>query len=478
MSSLTPARRALLLLLSVAQLMVILDVSAVNVALPSLSRDLGIGRGSLEWAITSYSLLFGSLLLLGGRAADLVGRRRVFVAGLALFTGASLLAGLAPDAGLLYGARAAQGVGAATLSPAALSIVTVLFNSGRERTLALGVWGAVSAAGGAVGVLLGGLLTTLIGWRAIFFINVPIGVLLAAALIRSLPADERSPRWAGLDLPGALLATASLAALLYGMAGASSAGWTSLRTLGPAAAGLAGLLAFGRLERRTAQPLLRLERLAQRAAGGGVALMLLASAVLIGSFLLTSLYLQEVLGASPLATGAEFLPIAVATGAGAHAAGHLVRHAGVRVPIALAFALAGAGAVLLTGVNASGSYLGSVLPGMALTGFGLGIAVVSIAVAILTGADEGDAGMLSGANNTGHEVGGALGLAVLTSIAARTTAGAAPAAGAAIALGIGHAFVAAAAIAGAGALLALVVLPRAGSFLPRLRGSAEPVRVH
>jgi EmrB/QacA subfamily drug resistance transporter len=462
-STLSPARRALLFLLATAQLMVILDISAVNVALPDLSRDLGIARGDLEWTITSYSLLFGSLLLLGGRAADLLGRRRTFLTGLGLFTVASLAAATAPSAGALYAARAGQGIGAAMLSPAALSILTTAFASGRERAIALGVWGAVGGAGGAIGVLLGGVLTEWIGWRAIFFVNVPVGAALAIGLLRAVPADAAPPRWRGLDVRGALVATASLATLLYALAGADDHGWTGTRTLVLGGVALAGLAAFVALERRAARPLLRVERLADRAVGGGWASMLLASAVLMGSFLLTSVYLQEILGASPLETGLEFLPIALATGAGAHVGGQLVRRLGVRLPMALAFALAGAGTLVLSGVDAGGSYVADVLPGMLVTGFGLGIAMVAVAISILTGADEDDAGMLSGLSTTGHEVGGAFGVAALTTIATN---------------GIGDAFLAAAGIAGAGLGVALVILPRADRFLVALRQAPPPVSIH
>src|SRR5215216_4365790 len=395
MSSLTPTRRALLMLLAVAQLMVILDISAVNVAMPDLSQDLGISQGDLEWTITSYSLLFGSLLLLGGRAADLLGRRRTFFSGLALFTGASLAAALAPSAGALYAARAGQGIGAAMLSPAALSIITTTF-SGRDRAIALGVWGGVGAAGGAVGVLLGGMLTEWIDWRAIFFINVPIGALLAAGVLRTVPADTRPPRWRGLDLRGALVATASLAALLYALSGADDAGWTSAKTLGLGGASMVGLAAFALLELRTALPLLRIRRLRDRAIGGGALLMLPASAILMGSVLLTSIYLQEVTGASPLETGLGFLPFAAAVGAGAHLGSHLGRKVGVRAPMALAFGLAGVGMLLLAGVDGRGGYVGDVLPGILVAGTGLGIAIVSIALSVMTGAREDDAGMLSG----------------------------------------------------------------------------------
>jgi EmrB/QacA subfamily drug resistance transporter len=477
MSSLAPNRRVLLVLLCLAQLMVILDISAVNVALPDLSRDLGIARGDLEWTITSYSLLFGSLLLLGGRAADVLGRRRTFMAGLVVFTGASLAAALAPSAGALYAARAGQGIGAALLSPAALSLITTTFATGRERAMALGVWGAVGGAGGAVGVLLGGMLTEWIDWRAIFFVNLPIGALVAIGVPRVVRADAEPARWTGLDLRGALVATASLAALLYALAGADAAGWTAARTLALGGAGLAGLGAFAVLERRVASPLLRVQRLADRAIGGGWTLMLLASAILFGSFLLTSLYLQEVLGASALQTGLEFLPIAVAIGAGAHAAGHLIRHAGVRLPMALAFALAGVGTLLLSRLDAGGSYAADVLPGMLITGAGLGIAMVSVAVAVLTGAGEDDAGMLSGLNTTGHEVGGAMGVAALTTIASRAIDAGAPDR-AALAAGLGDAFLAAAGIAGVGLLVALVVLPAANRFLPRLRAAPRPVTIH
>jgi MFS family permease len=232
--------RWLVFLLAAAQLMVILDISAVNVALPDLARDLDIAGGSLSWTITSYSLVFGSLLLLGGRAADLLGRRRVFLIGLAVFTVASLVSAVADGATTLFVARGGQGLGAAMLSPAALSIITSTFH-GPERAKALGVWGAVGGAGAAVGVLLGGTLTEVVGWRAIFLINLPVGVLLAIGALRVLPADATSPRWRGLDLRGALLASGSLGALVYAMSEASTAGWTSTQTLGPAAAAVAGL---------------------------------------------------------------------------------------------------------------------------------------------------------------------------------------------------------------------------------------------
>ena len=282
-----PKARLLLLLLCVAQLMVILDISAVNVALPDLAADVGLGRGDLAWTITSYSVAFGGLLLLGGRAADLLGRRRVFLGGLALFTIASVASALAASAATLFASRAAQGAGAAMLSPAALSILVTTFREGRERTTALGAWGAVGGAGAAVGVLLGGALTELVDWRAIFLINLPIGVALAAGALHVLPADDARPRWHGLDLRGAVLATAGFAALVLAASQAGTAGWTSAQTLGLGAAGLAALAAFAAVELRTPRPLLEVRRLADRAVGGGALLMLAASAVMFGAFLLS-----------------------------------------------------------------------------------------------------------------------------------------------------------------------------------------------
>ena len=464
------SRVPLLALLAVAQLMVILDISAVNVALPDLASDLSIDRADIGWTITSYSLIFGSLLLFGGRAADLLGRRRVFLVGLAVFTVASFVSALATGATALFAARAAQGFGAAMLSPAALSIIMTAFSEGPERTRALGVWGAVGGSGAAIGVLLGGMLTELVDWRAIFLINLPVGLALAAGAMRIVPADPARPLWRGLDLRGAALATGSLAALVYAISQAESAGWSSTQTLGIGLAGLAGLATFAALELRTARPLLRVQRLADRAVGGGAMMMLAASAVLFGSFLLTSLYMQNVLGTGPMETGLGFLPMAVATAAGAHVGSHVVSRSGVRVALSGAFAVAAAGMLLLAGVDANGSYVRDLLPGMLIVGVGLGAALVGVAVAVLTGARDDETGMLSGLNTTGHEIGGSLGVAVLVSIATAAVGGAAsPASPAQLASGLGDAYLAGAIIAVLAGLAALVILPSARSFLPRLR---------
>jgi EmrB/QacA subfamily drug resistance transporter len=476
-SSTTTSRRALLAVLLVAQLMVILDISAVNLALPDMTRDLGIAGADIGWVITSYSLLFGSLLILGGRAADLLGRRRVFFAGLAVFTLSSLASALAGSAAALFAARGGQGLGAAMLSPAALSIITTEFK-GPERTKALGAWGAVAGAGAAIGVLLGGALTEL-DWRAIFIINLPAGLALAVAARKVVPAESARPRWHGLDLPGALLATLSLAALVYAISQADSAGWISLQTLGVGAAALLGLAAFAALERRATEPLLRVDRLADRAVGGGFVLMLAASAVLFGTFVLLSFYMQSVLSMEALETGLAFLPLAVVTGAGAHVGSRLISRGGVRVPMAGAFALAAGGLLLLAGVDADGSYLGDVLPGMLIASLGLGVLMVGVGVAVLTGARDEETGMLSGLNTTGHEIGGALGVAVLVTIASGA-AGNSPRPGAAaeLASGISDAFIVAGGIAVAASLVALIVLPAARTFLPKLRLAPNSMPIH
>jgi hypothetical protein len=313
-------------------------------------------------------------------------------------------------------------------------------------------------------------LTELVDWRAIFLINLPVGLVLAAGAVRIVSSDPAPPRWRGLDLRGAVLATGSFGALMFAISQANSAGWTSTQTLGVGAAGLGGLTGFALLELRTAQPLLRVRRVANRAVGGGFLMMLAASAVLFGTFLLTSLYLQNVLGTSALQTGLAFLPIAVSAGAGAHAGSQLVRRAGVRVPLAGAFAVSAGGMLLLAGVDSHGSYVSDVLPGLVIAGLGLGVALVCVAVAVLTGAPDDETGMLSGLNTTGHEIGGSFGVAVLVSIAAGAIGGtAAPASMAGLASGLSDAYLAAGILAGAASIAALILLPSARSFLPSLR---------
>jgi EmrB/QacA subfamily drug resistance transporter len=446
----------------------------VNIALPSLSRDLGITGASISWTITSYTLIFGSLLLFGGRAADRLGRRRIFLTGLAVFTASSLAAALAGTATTLFVARAGQGLGAALLSPAALSLITTAFH-GPQRAKALAAWGAVGGAGAAVGVLFGGLLTQLADWRMIFYVNLPVAVVLAAAALTVVPADTNKPKWRGLDLRGAILATTGVGAIVYAITQSDAAGWTSARTLLIAGAGVAGLAAFVAHERHTAEPLLQVKRLADRAVGGGLILMLFAAGLLFALFLLCSFYLQNVLDSGPLATGLAFLPLALAAGVGAHAGGRLVNRAGVRTPLAAAFAVAAVGMALLSRVGSDGSYLRDVLPGMLVAGLGLGVALVSVSVAILTGARHEETGMLSGLNTTGHELGGTIGIAVFGTIAAAATGAIT---GSAAAGGIANAFLTAAVVATAAGLIALAALPKASRFLPKLRLNPQAMPIH
>jgi EmrB/QacA subfamily drug resistance transporter len=476
-ASQTAARgsRLLLPVLLVAQLMVILDITAVNIAMPSLAHDLKISGAAISWTITAYSLVFGSLLLLGGRAADMLGRRRMFLTGLGVFTVSSLASATAGSAAALFAARAGQGLGAAMLSPAALSIITGTFH-GPARAKALAAWGAVGGAGAALGVLAGGVLTQVADWRMIFLVNLPVAAVLGLCIRKIAPADTAKPRWSGLDLPGAAIATASIAAIVYAITQADQAGWVSAQTLAVSCAGILGLAAFVILERRTAQPLLRVDLLRDRTVGGGLLLFLVNAGVMFGLFLLCSLYLQLALGHGPLATGLAFIPLALAAGTGANVAGKVITRHGLRWATSPALGFAAGGLFLLSRIPADGSYLHDVLPGMLLAGFGLGISGTALSVGIFTGAREDEAGMLSGTSATGHELGGTLGIAIYASIAA--SAAGHVFAGPAAATGIAHAFLIATFAAAAASIAAGVLLPTAETFLHRLRHNPQPIAAH
>ena len=467
--------KGLLPLLLVAQLMVILDITAVNIAMPSLARNLHISGATISWTITAYSLVFGSLLLLGGRAADLLGRRRMFLTGLGVFTASSLASAMAGSAAALFAARAGQGLGAAMLSPAALSIITSSYH-GQARAKALAAWGAVGGAGAALGVLLGGVLTQLVDWRLIFFVNLPVAAALAYGARKVVPADTEKPRWRGLDLRGAALATGSIAAIVYAITQADKAGWISAQTLSVGGLGIAGLAAFAACERRTAQPLLRIERLRDRAVGGGLLLFLANSGLMFGLFLLCSLYLQLALGHGPLTTGLAFIPLAVAAGMGASVAAKVINRHGLRWATGPALAFAAGGLLLLSHVPAHGSYLRDLLPGMLMAGFGLGLSGTAMSVGVLTGARHDEAGMISGASATGHEIGGTLGIAIYASIATAASNGIF--AGPAAAAGIAHAFLIAGCVAVGASLATVVLLPAAKTFLPKLRLNPQPIGAH
>jgi EmrB/QacA subfamily drug resistance transporter len=440
---------AALILLCAAQFMIILDVTVVNLALPSIQADLGIAHQDLQWVVTAYTLAFGGLLLLGGRAADLFGRRRMFLTGLGVFTAASLGSALSMSTEVLLTTRALQGVGAAMLSPAALSLISVIFPAGPERHRALAIWGGVAAAGGAVGVLIGGALTQAFDWESIFLVNVPVGLAVAAAASRLLPAAPGTRT--RLDLTGALLATGSLVALIYGLVEADSAGWGSAQTLGLFAAAAAGLAAFVAVESRAPKPLVNLTVFKQRPTVVGLLLLMAGIGWLFAGFFFSSQYLQQVLGHSALRTGLEFLPVSIAIGLAAHAGGHLVSHAGAKPVIAAGMALGAVGALLLSGLSPQGSYTADVLPGMLVVGLGAGLSVSGVMITAMSGAREENAGLISGLTSTAHEIGIALVLAVLSTIAATQPE---------LTAGFADAFRGAAVIGFGGALLALTALRR------------------
>lgn len=463
-----PDRDGLILtVLALAQFMVILDITVVNVALPEIGRSLELGREALTWVVAAYTLTFGGLLILGGRLADTLGRRSTFLVGLATFTAASLAAGLATSGPILLSARVGQGVGAALLSPAALSLLTTEF-SGRERTRALGVWGAIGAAGAAAGVLVGGALTSGPGWRWAFFVNVPIGIAVAGAVIALIPRrpGSRSDR---VDVVGALSGTGAVAALIYGLIRSGDAGWTSPSALLSFAAALALGLAFVQVERHAATPLVPLSMLRRPPLPGAVIVMVGATALMLSTFFLTSIYLQHARGYSALGTGLVFLPAALATVAGAHGSAQLIARFGVRVTAAAGLALAAPGFAVLAWYGTGGGVLTALLPGLMLVSAGIGATFVSATTGGLTGIEHARAGLASGIMTTGHEMGGSLGIAVFSSIAAASIAGRA----AETLAGFENAFLTAAITAGVLAVVATVVLPRG-----RINAEDRPAFAH
>jgi len=442
---------SVLILLSVAQFMVILDATVVNVALPSIGRSLHVAAGDLQWVVTAYVLLSGGLVLLGGRAADVAGRRRMFLAGLSVFTAASLATGLAPAAGALFAARAGQGLGAALLTPAALSIITTTY-SGAQRAAALGVWGAIGGAGAGAGVLVGGMLTTWLGWRSVFLINVPVGAVAGLLSLRLVPRSGAPARIGrALDLPGAVLATAGLVTGVYALAGARAHGWGSARTLLLLAVAVALLAAFGAVERLARRPLLPPGTWRARSLVAGMVVMLGATAILVGTFFLNSLYLQDVQHASALRAGLEFLPVTVVIGVGAHLASRLLPRAGTRVVAAAGLALMAGGALLLSVVSARSGYLTGLLPGLLIIGAGTGLVFPAVSVTAMSDVATDRAGLASGLMTTAHEIGAALGVAVFSVVAIAVGGG--------FAAGYRHGFAVAAGVAAGLALLAAAVIP-------------------
>jgi EmrB/QacA subfamily drug resistance transporter len=406
-----------LALLCASQFMVVLDVAIVNVALPSIQKGLDFSQGNLQWILSAYTLVFGGFLLLGGRTADLYGRRRVFMIGMLIFTVASLLCGLAQSEGWLISARAVQGLGAAIIAPAALSIVMTTFEEGAERNKALGVWGAIGGAGAAVGVLAGGILTSWLGWEWIFFINVPVGaavLLLSRSLLRESTADLDHRQ---LDVAGAVTITSGLSILVYAVVTAHQHGWGSATTIGLLVVSALLHAAFIAIERRSSAPLLPLSIFRLRTLTGANITGFLLGASIFAMFFFLSLYMQQILGWSALKTGVSYLAIALTTIPAAGVAQALVTRIGVRTVLAVGMACNTVALLWFTQVSVGGSYVTDLLPGFLIGAVGLGFSFVPISIAALAGVQAQEAGLASGLINTSQQIGGAVGVAILSTIA-------------------------------------------------------------
>ena len=407
-----------LLLLAMTQFVIVIDASIVNVALPSIGSALHFSRTDLSWVVNAYTLTFGGFLLLGGRLADLLGRRRMFMLGLVLFSLASFAGGVAQSEGWLIAARAVQGLGAAIVSPAALSIITTTFAEGAERNRALGIWGAVAGAGGAAGVLLGGILTSGLSWRWVLFVNVPIGIAAAALAPRTLVESRAENGASTFDVPGAVTVTAGLTLLVYAIVDTVNVGWGSSTTLSRLAVAAALLIAFVIIESRQRHPLMPFSIFRLRTLRGADIVGLLIGMSLFSMFFFISLYLQDVLHYSPIKTGISYLPLAVGIILSAGAASQLVTRIGFKPVLIAGLLFIAGGLVWFSQVPApGGSYGTDVLGPSLLAAVGLGFAFVSVTIAAVTGTEPHEAGLASGLINTAQQVGGALGLAILATIA-------------------------------------------------------------
>ena len=479
------AKNLALALLAMTQFVVVLDAAIVNVALPSIGRDLDFARDDLSWVVNAYTLVFGGFLLLGGRLSDLLGRRRMFIWGMVLFAAASLAGGLAQSDVWLVAARAVQGLGAAIVSPAALSIVTTTFTEGAERNRALGVWGAVAGSGGAAGVLLGGILTETLGWEWVLFVNTPIGIA-AALLAPYLLGESRDASSPSFDFAGAFSVTAGLALLVYTLVDANDAGWGSSQTLVLGAISLLLLAAFIAIESRRRYPLMPFSIFRLRTLRGANVVGLLIGMSLFSMFFFISLYMQQVLDYGPLTAGLAYLPLALTIIVSAGVASQLVTRVGFKPPLIAGMLLVAAGLIWFGQVSApGGTYLGDILFPSLLAAVGLGFAFVPVTIAAVTGTRPAEAGLASGLINTSQQVGGALGLAVLATVATGRTDDvfASGERNPAVALteGFQDAFLAGAGLALLGALLAAVLISskdsREHSEAARREGATEPVAV-
>jgi EmrB/QacA subfamily drug resistance transporter len=412
-----------LAVIAASQLMVILDATIVNIALPQVQQALGFSTTDLSWVLNAYTLTFGGLLLLGGRAGDILGRRRVFIAGILVFTLASFLGGLATSAGWLLAARALQGVGAAIAAPTALALITTNFAEGEERNRAFGVFSAVAVAGGAIGLLAGGMLTSWLSWRWVLFVNVPIGVLLAALAPLYITESERQP--GRFDLAGALTSTAGMTALVYGFIRAAQDGWSNPATVGSFAAAVVLLAAFLSIETRIRQPITPLHLFGDRNRAGSYAVMLALSAALFGQFFFLTLFVQDVLGYSPLRAGFAFLPITAAIIVSSQFAARSLPRIGPKRLMTAGALFGVVGLAWLTQVSVDSGYLDGILGPMLVFGLGMGLLFVPLTIIAVSGVPPREAGAASGLLNVMQQVGGSLGLSILVTVfgtASRTEA--------------------------------------------------------
>jgi EmrB/QacA subfamily drug resistance transporter len=410
-----------LVLVCMAQFMVILDATIVNVALPSIQEDLEMSDADLQWIVNAYTLVFGGFLLLGGRAGDLIGRKRIFLVGVVIFSVASLLNGLAPTSEALIVFRGLQGLGAALIAPAALSIITTTFEEGAERTKAMGVWAAIAVGGAAVGLVLGGVLTTALSWPWIFYVNVPVGLAVLLASLRFVPESKDEHEHRSFDLAGAVTVTAGLLALVYGIVKAQEKGWTSLHTGGFFALAFVLLAAFVVIERRSVEPLVRLGIFRVRTVRAANVVMFLVAAGLFAMFYFNTLYLQRVLGYSALEAGFAFLPFTAGVILGAGLSQNLVPRLGAREVPLVGMPMAIVGLLLFMRLQPDSSYVIDLLPGMILASIGMGMTFVPITLIATSGIPHADAGLASGLYNTSQQIGGALGLAILATLAVDAT---------------------------------------------------------
>ena len=449
-----------LALLCAVQFMVVLDVAIVNVALPSIQLDLGFSQENLQWVISAYALVFGGFLLLGGRLADILGRRAVFIAGLVVFSIGSLLCGLAWSDESLIGARALQGLGAAAITPSALSILTTTFSEGRERNVALGAWGAVGGFGAAAGVLLGGILTDLLSWEWIFFVNIPVGIA-GLALAPVLLGESRDAHGQSHDVPGAALVTSGLVLLVLGVTQGRQWEWTSTRTIGVFAAAAVLLAAFALWERRQRDPLVPFSIFKVQTLTAANLAGLIMGTALFSMFLMLTLYMQQVLGFSPLKTGVGYLAVAGTAVIWANVAAQVVNRTGVKPALIFGMSMLTVGLVYFTQVSVGGSYWADLFPGFLILGVAIPFSFVPITIAALSGTKPEEAGLASGLINTSQQIGGALGIALLSTIAVSTTddnVASGSTVPAALTDGFVNAFWAGAAIAFAGVLVSIFLV--------------------